>query len=171
MLRPPGGPGDENGVFKSIQFNSILYSHYIRYLHKLFYTQSPHPRGDGGPCVRKLLTGLIMYIYPLKIKNIVLYCIVLMGTVFRAVSLPVSEHLTNRAVKSLPVCNYTVCRFCICWTPGTKYRYRPSLALIVFRKYSVSIGCLWNSGDKAGRNVTQSNTSCTCGLNMPVGAF
>ena len=26
--------------------------------------------------VRKLLTGLIMYIYPLKIKNIVLYCIV-----------------------------------------------------------------------------------------------
>ena len=27
-----------------------------------------------GPCVRKLLTGLIMYIYPLKIKNIVLYC-------------------------------------------------------------------------------------------------
>ena len=29
-----------------------------------------------GPCVRKLLTGLIMYIYPLKIKNIVLYCIV-----------------------------------------------------------------------------------------------
>ena len=30
-----------------------------------------------GPCVRKLLTGLIMYIYPLKIKNIVLYCIVL----------------------------------------------------------------------------------------------
>ena len=27
-----------------------------------------------GPCVRKLLTGLIMY-YPLKIKNIVLYCI------------------------------------------------------------------------------------------------
>ena len=24
-----------------------------------------------GPCVRKLLTGLIMYIYPLKIKNIV----------------------------------------------------------------------------------------------------
>ena len=30
---------------------------------------------DGGPCVRKLLTGLIMYIYPLKIKNIVLYCI------------------------------------------------------------------------------------------------
>ena len=31
-----------------------------------------------GPCVRKLLTGLIMYIYPLKIKNIVLYCIVLL---------------------------------------------------------------------------------------------
>ena len=31
---------------------------------------------DRGPCVRKLLTGLIMYIYPLKIKNIVLYCIV-----------------------------------------------------------------------------------------------
>ena len=30
----------------------------------------------SGPCVRKLLTGLIMYIYPLKIKNIVLYCIV-----------------------------------------------------------------------------------------------
>ena len=29
-----------------------------------------------GPCVRKLFTGLIMY-YPLKIKNIVLYCIVL----------------------------------------------------------------------------------------------
>ena len=28
-----------------------------------------------GPCVRKLLNGLIMYIYPLKIKNIVLYCI------------------------------------------------------------------------------------------------
>ena len=28
-----------------------------------------------GPCVRKLFTGLIMY-YPLKIKNIVLYCIV-----------------------------------------------------------------------------------------------
>ena len=27
-----------------------------------------------GPCVRKLFTGLIMY-YPLKIKNIVLYCI------------------------------------------------------------------------------------------------
>ena len=26
--------------------------------------------------VRKLLTGLTMYIYPLKIKNIVLYCIV-----------------------------------------------------------------------------------------------
>ena len=30
-----------------------------------------------SPCVRKFLTGLIMYIYPLKIKNIVLYCIVL----------------------------------------------------------------------------------------------
>ena len=29
-----------------------------------------------GPCVRKLFTGLIMY-YPLKIKNIVLYCIAL----------------------------------------------------------------------------------------------
>ena len=29
-----------------------------------------------GPCVRKLFTGLIMY-YPLKIKNIVLCCIVL----------------------------------------------------------------------------------------------
>ena len=29
-----------------------------------------------GPCVRKLFTGLIMY-YPLKIKNIVLHCIVL----------------------------------------------------------------------------------------------
>ena len=29
-----------------------------------------------GPCVRKLFTGLIMY-YPLKTKNIVLYCIVL----------------------------------------------------------------------------------------------
>ena len=28
-----------------------------------------------GPCVRKLFIGLIMY-YPLKIKNIVLYCIV-----------------------------------------------------------------------------------------------
>ena len=28
-----------------------------------------------GPCVRKLFTGLNMY-YPLKIKNIVLYCIV-----------------------------------------------------------------------------------------------
>ena len=27
--------------------------------------------------LRKLLTGLIMYINPLKIKNIVLYCIVL----------------------------------------------------------------------------------------------
>ena len=34
-----------------------------------------------GPCVRKLLTGLIMYIYPLKIKNIVLYCIVLMKSI------------------------------------------------------------------------------------------
>ena len=33
-----------------------------------------------GPCVRKLLTGLIMYIYPLKIKTIVLYCIVLYCT-------------------------------------------------------------------------------------------
>ena len=30
-------------------------------------------RSVRGPCVRKLLTGLIMYIYPLKIKNIVLY--------------------------------------------------------------------------------------------------
>ena len=29
-----------------------------------------------GSCVRKLFTGLIMY-YPLKIKNSVLYCIVL----------------------------------------------------------------------------------------------
>ena len=31
-----------------------------------------------GPCVRKLFTGLIMY-YPLKIKNIVLYCTTLTG--------------------------------------------------------------------------------------------
>ena len=34
-----------------------------------------------GPCVRKLFTWLIMYpgliMYPLKIKNIVLYCIAL----------------------------------------------------------------------------------------------
>ena len=34
--------------------------------------------GQVWPCVRKLLNGLIMYIYPLKIKNIVLYCIVLL---------------------------------------------------------------------------------------------
>ena len=33
-------------------------------------------RFRAKPCVRKLLNGLIMYIYPLKIKNIVLYCIV-----------------------------------------------------------------------------------------------
>ena len=32
-----------------------------------------------GPCVRKLFTGLIIC-YPLKIKNIVLYCIVLYCT-------------------------------------------------------------------------------------------
>ena len=37
-----------------------------------------------GPCVRKLLTGLIMYIYPLKIKNIVLYCIVSWFDLFTA---------------------------------------------------------------------------------------
>ena len=30
---------------------------------------------EKGPCVRKLFTGLLLCIYPLKIKNIVLYCI------------------------------------------------------------------------------------------------
>ena len=35
-----------------------------------------------GPCVRKLFTGLIMY-YTLKIKNIVLYCIVISGPTYR----------------------------------------------------------------------------------------
>ena len=40
------------------------------------YGQTPSVANMRGPCVRKLLNGLIMYIYPLKIKNIVLYCIV-----------------------------------------------------------------------------------------------
>ena len=44
-----------------------------------------------GPCVRKLLTGLIMYIYPLKIKNIVLYCM-----------LGVSKHIDECAAGLTP---------------------------------------------------------------------
>ena len=68
-------------------------------------------RSPGGP-------GVQNGVKPIKF---LLFCFILslltpagLGTVFRAASLPVSEHLTNRAVKRLPVYNYTVCRFCIC---------------------------------------------------------
>ena len=57
-------PERRGGQGISLSFSTSLFRCVIRQL--LF----------RGPCVRKLLTGLIMYIYPLKIKNIVLYCIV-----------------------------------------------------------------------------------------------
>ena len=47
-----------------------------------------------GPCVRKLFTGLIMY-YRLKIKNIVLYCIVLYRAAFCTAAFPFIEISLN----------------------------------------------------------------------------